>query len=147
MSISVLLDSNPPRALAQPSFKIPDPMTVADAKTWHDYALAKNWELAIIHRLRDRECKAYLIWRIVNELVAESLPPSRTDVRAATNQILATIKTLRHEKRLFVYKRRYLAGLDFDQKTLPLEDYGRLPKFVQTGPSGEQIIVRGVFRD
>ena len=96
------------------------------AKTWHDFAHEEKWEEAIVHRLRDRSQQAYLLWRVVNEVVAESVQPGRPDIRWATKQVLRTLTTLRKERRLFIWKRRYLVGLDLDEQIISLEEYRKL---------------------
>jgi len=147
MSAFIFIDPKPQCSAVPPTSPVPQPRAATPPPTWHDYAAEKNWDLAVIHRLRDKERKAYLYWQIVNEIVAESRQTSRADIRAATMELLEAIKQLRKQKRLMIWRRRYLTVLDYGEELLPVEDFFKLPVFTVTGPDGEQSTIRVRFRD
>jgi hypothetical protein len=56
---------------------------------------------------------------VINQLVAASGQPNRTEVRSATREVLQAVMRLRREKRLFRYRRKWLAFLEFETPGLP----------------------------
>ena len=79
---------------------------------WQDYAADERWADAIISYLRADYHRTFLLWKVVNAIVAESGQGSRFDVRAATFECLQELMRLRRERRVFRYKRKWIAILD-----------------------------------
>jgi hypothetical protein len=51
-------------------------------------------------------------WRVINAVVAESLPPYRRDVRQSAKEVLHVIGELSRRRRLMRYRRKVVAALE-----------------------------------
>jgi hypothetical protein len=125
MSISTFIDPSPHIFLPPPPAKARKRSDTFKT-TWQDCAASQDWENAIILRLREPERPYYYIWRIVKEIVAESIRPTRREVRKATVEVLRTITQLRRQNRLKVSDRKYLSCLDYEGVFIPFDDGHRL---------------------
>lgn len=81
---------------------------------WRDHAAAENWEDAILGYLREDWRTNHRLWKVINTIVAESQQQSRFDVRAATFECLQELMRLRRERKVFRYRREWIAILDPD---------------------------------
>ena len=88
---------------------------------WQDYAARERWREAIIAYLRTDRRKCFELWRVLNEIVAESCQGSRFDVRAATFEALGELMQLRRERAVYRHRRRWIAILDLETPLPPLD--------------------------
>jgi len=80
--------------------------------TWQQLAAKEEWEAAILGYLQQYWRATHPLWRMINEIVAQSHQPSRSAIRAAAKEVLAIVMKLRRERRIFRYRRKLVATLD-----------------------------------
>jgi hypothetical protein len=73
---------------------------------WADLAAEQRWEEAIVAYL-EANGKTPL-WRVVNSVVAESRPTTRSTGRAATKEALADMMLLIRQRRVKRHRRRWV---------------------------------------
>ena len=76
---------------------------------WHDEARQGNWDLALVGLLREQPRGLVPMFKIVNEVVAESIPGTRSDVRSATTAVLSALTRLRRQGWVIRSNRKWIA--------------------------------------
>lgn len=94
---------------------------LASAPTWREFAADENWREAIIAYLRTDWRRSYKMWSLINEIVGESCQRSRFDLRAATFECLREMMSLRRERVIIRYRRKWVAILDNGVPVIPFE--------------------------
>jgi hypothetical protein len=118
-----------------PAVRPARPLSKPEQSDWRDFAGEEAWEAAILGYLRQRRREVVPYWRLINQVVAESAQPDRWEVRYATRQVLQAVKTLVRARRVWRYRRRFLAVLDTADEVIPLDRYFALPTRTETGRS------------
>lgn len=81
---------------------------------WEEHAANHDWELAVLESLRRDWRKTFRLWEVINQIMAALSQPNRTDVRRATYEVLQAVMRLRRQKRVYPYRTKWLAFLDFE---------------------------------
>jgi pimeloyl-ACP methyl ester carboxylesterase len=115
MSIDVLIQ---PPATWQP-FIHPAPKPLPKTKPWQepeldwaDLAGDRRWAEAIVAYLETNG--KTLLWRVINTVVAESRPATRSLGRSATREALSAMMQLIRQSRVKRHRRRWVTALDAD---------------------------------
>src|ERR1039457_6058617 len=114
----------PPAAIWQPPKIIVRPASapsVQPAPSWHDYAFQENWPRAVMTYLNAHGNKPQKLWRVINEVGAESLAENRCELRESKRHILKSIQELRRQGTLWRYGREWIASLVVDRELVPME--------------------------
>jgi hypothetical protein len=98
---------------------------------WEEHAANQDWELAVLEFLRRDWRKTFRLWEVVNQIVEASSPLNRREVRSVTLEVLQAVMRLRRQKRVFRFRRKWLAFLDFETQDLP----GVKPNAVLVAPN------------
>jgi hypothetical protein len=77
---------------------------------WADLAAEQRWSEAIVAYLKANG--KTLLWRVVNALVAESRPATRSLRRSATGEALSAMMRLVRERRIKRHRRRWVSAFD-----------------------------------
>jgi hypothetical protein len=77
---------------------------------WADLAYERRWEDAIISYL-DSNGKT-LLWRVVNSVVAESRPATRSLGRSAAKEALSAMMLLIRQRRVKRHRRRWVTAVE-----------------------------------
>jgi hypothetical protein len=79
---------------------------------WADLAAEEQWSQAIIAFLKANWRGQHLMWRVINAVVAESRPETRSLTRSVTQEVLAAMMGLVWQKRVLRYKKKWIAALE-----------------------------------
>jgi hypothetical protein len=113
-----------PAATWQPTKIIVRPASapsVQTAPSWHDHAFQENWPQAVMTYLSAHGNKPQKLWRVINDVGAESLAEDRWELRENKRQILKSIHQLRRQGTLLRYRREWIASLMVDRELVPME--------------------------
>ena len=77
---------------------------------WADLADEQRWSEAIVAYLKANG--KTLLWHVVNALVAESRPATRSLRRSATSEALSAMMQLVRERRIKRHRRRWVSAFD-----------------------------------
>jgi hypothetical protein len=110
--ITPLAAWRPPLPAKHPA-PLPPPRKPAEPD-WCDHAAQEHWAEAVVAYLRSDWRKKFPLWTVINEIVAESCPRSRFDVRAATFEVLGEVMRLRRERVIFRFQRQWIAILPLE---------------------------------
>lgn len=119
---------SPPTAWQPPAAipaRPPARRAVSAEETWEDYAFRQDWQDAIVEYLRAHCPGRTLLWKMINSIVAESLPETRPQIRENTRATLGAVMQLVREGKILRRRRRWIAALDLPQQILPLEQIPR----------------------
>jgi hypothetical protein len=79
----------------------------------------EDWSGAILGFLRKHWRGKYLLWGVINAVVAERRPEARYLVRRSSREALTAMMELIRQKRVMRYKRRWVACLELPAELLP----------------------------
>lgn len=89
----------------------PKPWQEPDLR-WADLAYQGQWSEAIIAFLAVNWRGKHGLWTVVNTLVAESRPTTRSLTREATREALRSMMELVRQRRVMRYKKKWVASLE-----------------------------------
>jgi hypothetical protein len=127
MSIGILIaPASAWRPPGPPSIIPATPKTQANTSTrrqlsWEDLASQQRWRDAIQSFLKTNWRGAQPFWRVVNTVVAEALPKDRAERRAYAKATLDALMELVRERKVLRYRRRWVASVDLELETVPIE--------------------------
>jgi hypothetical protein len=86
---------------------------------WADFATDGNWSEAIVAYLKVNWRGRHGLWTVVNTLVTETRPTTRSVAREATKEALRSMMALIRERRVMRHRRRWVAALELPVELQP----------------------------
>ena len=74
---------------------------------WADFAAERRWEEAILAYLNVNGTT--LLWRLINSVIAEARPGTRSQTRLAAREALGVMMRLIRERHIVRHRRRWVA--------------------------------------
>ena len=107
MSIGVLAEPTW-KPYAHPTLKpTPKPRLFQEADLrWADFAAEGRWEESVVAYLN--VTGKTLLWGVINRLVAEARPKTRSQTRVAAREVLGVMMRLIRERRIVRHRRRWV---------------------------------------
>ena len=102
--------------------KASPPQTAQRQETWEDFAQESRWPEAVLLFLKSSECGRILLWRMINGIVAESLPANRRATRRTAKEVLKATMQLVREGLVLRHRRKWVALIDIGREMVPLAE-------------------------
>ncbi len=102
--------------------KPPARQIVSEEETWEYHAGREAWREAVMSYLQLNWRGATGLWKMINQVAAESLAEDRWELRENKKLILRAVGQLVRERIVLRHRRRWIALIDVGHETIPLEE-------------------------